>query len=458
MSKTTRKRKGRHLLEKKINANAAGIDMGAEELVVAIGADRDAEPVRTYSTFTNDLRAMACWLKEKGIETVAIESTGNYWIATYQILEEAGIEVCLVNARHLKAVPGKKTDVCDAQWLQHLHEAGLLRRSFRPSNQIASLRYLMRHRAELVGDGSRHLQLMQKVLTEMNIKLHHVFSDLDGLSAMRIIESILAGERDGEALWKLRDGRCKAPKEKFMAAIEGDWRPEYLFVLGQCLERWKSNAKDIERCDQQIESMVKAIGAPLEEPLPNEARLAGKNRRAQKNQLNFNLREEAWRIYGTDLFTLDGIGSGTVAVIMSELGSAEDILANFRSGGAFCSWLGLCPDNRITGGRVYRSKTRKIPNRVAQAFRLAAQSLWHAKSALGDFTRRMKARLGKAEGITAAAHRLARIFFAMIQTKKPYLEAIAFKASPDNTRRKIRRLKQMAKNLGFQILPHEQLA
>jgi transposase len=436
-------------LDPNVHPDAAGIDVGSEELVVAVGYGRSEETVRTFAAMTPGLHEMRDWLVEVGIRTVAMESTGNYWIAAYQILEEAGLEVCLVNARHVKGVPGKKTDVCDAQWLQQLHSAGLLRGSFRPEKEIVPIRYLMRHRSQLVAEGSRELQHMQKVLTEMNVKLHHVFSDLDGESAQRILEAILAGERDGEVLWALRDVRCRASKSVFSAAIQGDWRPEYLFVLAQCHKRYHQTRLAIQECDRQLVCLLAnvAVEKDSEDDGPGPSRC-----RRNKNDVGFDLRREAWRFYSVDLTTINGISMGTLAVLMSELGTGPQIRKAFRSAPAFCSWLGLCPDNRISGGKVLKSKTRAVANRVAAALRLAAQGLGHAHCELGSYCRRMKARLGKAEGITAVAHKLARLIFALITTRKPYNEAIAFAPSPQSVERKIRNLQNQAQRLGLQLV------
>ena len=232
--------------------DAAGIDVGAEEFVVAVPIGRCDEPVRTYTTFTSGVHALRDWLLEYGITTAAMESTGNYWITLYDALTEAGIDVYLVNARHVKGVPGKKTDVCDAQWLQQLHAAGLLRKSFRPALEIVPLRFLMRHRSEMVGDSAKQLQLMQKSLTEMNLKLQHVFSDIDGFSAQAIIDAILAGERDPAILAALRDKRCRSSAEDIIEALRGDYREEYLFVLRQSQQTYRQLREAIARCDEKL--------------------------------------------------------------------------------------------------------------------------------------------------------------------------------------------------------------
>ena len=448
-TKTRRRtnKKTRHLLDTNINPDAAGIDVGAEELVAAVPAERSAEPVRTFSTFTSGLHELRDWLLEHGVKTVAMESTGNYWIAAYQILEDAGLEVVLTNARHIKAVPGKKTDVCDAQWIQQLHRAGLLRKSFRPDRGIVPFRYLMRHRAGLVEKGSTCLRRMQKVLTEMNLKLHHVFSDIDGASSLAIIDAILGGERDPEVLWKLRDKRCRTTKADFLAAVEGDLRPEYLFVLGQELAAWREVGRQVAECDAQVEVLLAGVAGVTDAAAPVPCKKIG-----HKNAPGFDVRAEAFRFYGVDLSTIDGVSTTTLAVLMSELGTGEQVLENFRSAGAFASWLGLCPDNRISGGKVLKSKTRPVANRVSAALRMCAFCLNNSKGKLGQFNRRMKGRLGKAEGITATAHKIARIIYGMIESRKPYDDAEAFKTNPISEAKRLRALEKAAKSLGMKLV------
>lgn len=447
-SKSTKKSKG--VLERILHPDAAGIDVGAQELVVAVPEGRDERSVRTFESFTSSLFALRDWLLQCGIKTVAMESTGNYWIGIYGILEEAGLDVHLVNARHVKGVPGKKTDVCDARWLQQLHAAGLLAKSFRPPQEIAPIRYVMRHRSQLVESAGRHLLLMQKVLTEMNLKLQHVLSDIDGASARAIIDAILEGERDAEKLAALCDQRCRSPRAKIIAALQGDYRQEYLLVLAQCRNAWKRIQEDITQLDGELKGMISKVGEAAQESLPE-----GKPRQhaLHKNSPAFDIYDEAWRFYGVDLSSIDGISAGTIATLMTELGTGSQIRAAFASGQAFCSWLGLCPDNRISGGKVLKAKTRTVSNRVATAFRLAAQALSHNKAQLGDYCRRMKARLGKAEGITATAHKLARIVFSMIANRQTFDESKAFQLSPLRKAKRIKTLKKAAEKLGFQLIP-----
>ncbi|WP_295458010.1 IS110 family transposase [uncultured Thiodictyon sp.] len=436
--------------------DAAGIDIGADEIVAAVPPDRDAVSVRTFSSFTGGVHELRDWLLACGVKTVAMESTGNYWVTCFDVLEQAGIEVYLVNARHVKGVPGKKTDVCDAQWLQQLHAAGLLKKSFRPAQDILPLRYLMRHRAGLVSELSRQVLLMQKVLTEMNLKIHHVFSDLDGVSAQAIITAILAGERDPATLAALRDRRCKSSEQTVISALQGDYRPEYLFVLAQCQSQWLYQLKALAELDERIEVLIKGIA-----PLPNDGDDAAegapppalkKGKPPGKNTLRMDLQTEAARFYGVDLGAIDGVGSGLLGVMMSELGTREQILNAFPTPAQFCSWMGLNPANDISGGKVLKAKTRSVKNRLADAFRLCALGLANAKGLMGQYSRRIKGRLGKAEGITATAHKLARVVYAMIATGRPYDETEAFKITPQNRKKQLNKLEKQAEALGFQIV------
>lgn len=478
--KKNRPSKTQQCINTTAHPDAAGIDIGADEIVAAVPPDRDPVSVRTFSAFTGGVLELRDWLLACGVKTAAMESTGNYWVTTYDVLERAGIEVFLVNARHVKGVPGKKTDVCDAQWLQQLHSAGLLRKSFRPAQDILPLRYLMRHREGLVAELSRQVLLMQKVLTEMNLKIHHVFSDLDGVSAQAIITAILAGERDPAALAALRDRRCRSSEQDVIAALRGDYREEYLFVLGQCQGQWRNQLRILADLDERIEVLVTEIsppardghgasgdGAPADPPQPQQ--LAQPEQPEQparppvrpepkkvkppgKNALHVDMRAEAERFYGVDLTTIDGVGSGLLGVLMSELGPREQILGAFSTPARFCSWMGLNPANDISGGKVMRTGTRQVKNRLADAFRLCALGLANAKGLMGQYSRRIKGRLGKAEGITATAHKLARVVYAMIATGRTYDEKEAFRITPQNHKKQLNKLEKQALALGFKIV------
>jgi transposase len=406
--------------------------------------------VRTFGTFTSGVEAVCAWLLECGITTAAMESTGNYWITLYDTLARAGIEVYLVNARHVKGVPGKKTDVCDARWLQQLHAAGLLRKSFRPAPGIVPLRFLMRHRGEMGAECSRQLHLMQKTLTEMNLKLHHVFSDIDGTSAQAIIGAILAGERDAAKLAALRDRRCRSSLADIMEALRGDYREEYLFVLRQSVETWKHLRESIARCDEKLGALAAAVECGVAAGPPPAALRAC---RPAKNSPGFGVLETAWRFYGVNLAAVPGISAGLLAALVSEVGTREQMLASFRGPEAFASWLGLCPDNRISGGKVLKSKTRKVKCRLALALRLGVFGLQKSESRMGAYLRRMKGKLGKAEGTTAAAHKLARIIYGMIKSGREWDEKEAFQLTPQGEARRRKALEKQAAALGLTLQP-----
>jgi transposase len=449
-SKRARARQAGPILNPQTHPDAAGIDIGSMELVAALPPERSPQPVRTFSAFTSGVHALRDWLLEHNIKTVAIESTGNYWITVYDALQEAGLEVWLVNARAVKGVPGKKTDVCDAQWLQQLHAAGLLKKSHRPEKEIVPLRYVMRHRTDLVGQAGQQVQLMQKVLTEMNLKIHHVFSDVDGVSAQAIITAILAGERDPQKLAALRDKRCRSSQQDILEALRGDFRPAYLFVLRQLQHRWQQLQASLLECDAQLSTLLAAVEIQAPGPMP---KAPWSQRRTHKNMpVAVPIYEEAWRFYGVDLSVVPGIGGGLLSTLMTEVGTGPQMKAHFRDAHAFCSWLAVCPENRITGGRVLKAKTRKVSHRLADAFRLAAQSLSRANDLMGDYCRRMKGRLGKAEGIVAVAHKLARIVYAMITTGQAYNEKEAFKVTPTLLAKRLKNLHKQAAALGLQLV------
>jgi transposase len=433
-----------------LSPNAAGIDIGATEIYVSVRPDRDPEPVRAFPTFTEDLHSLADWLGACGVETVAMESTGVYWIPLFQILEARGFEVCLVNARYYQNVPGKRTDVSDCQWLRYLHSVGLLRPSFRPANQVCVLRSLVRHRDSLIQTASTHVLRMQKALDQMNLQIHHVISDITGLTGLRIVDAILAGQRNPKELADLRDGRIRASEETIMKALIGDYRREHLFTLKQSLAAWRNYQKLIAECDREIEAQLKTFddkvdtkSQPLVAVKVNRKRLFG-------NEPNFDLRGHLYRIFGVDLTAVPGMNILTAHTLLAEVGPD---LSRFRTASAFASWLGLCPDNDISGGKKLSVKTRHVSNRAAGALRMAANGLYKSHSWLGDFYRRMRAKLGSPKAITAAAHKLARIIFHILTTRQPYDETIFAKLEEKARVRTEARLKAQAKALGFQLVP-----
>jgi transposase len=432
-----------------LHPHAAGIDIGAKAIQVAVPLDADRKPVRTFTTFTDDLHALRDWLKACGVKTVAMESTSVYWIPLFQILEAAGLEVCLVNARHCKNLPGRKTDVSDCQWLQYLHSVGLLRASFRPPEHICAVRSLLRHRSALVRYASDHVRHLHKALAQMNLQIHNVITDITGVTGLAILEAILAGERDGQKLAALKDHRIKASHDTIARSLLGDWRREHLFVLQQALDTWKHYQHLISRCDAQIEKDLAAFDSKMEgkeNPLPPAATT---HKKPQRNEPRFDARSELHRLCGVDLTQVPGVQVNTALVLFTELG--PDFVARFPTAKCFASWLGLCPDNRITGGKIISVKTREVKSRSADALRLAAQSLWRAKNYLGDCFRRWKARLGTPKAITAMAHKLARILWHLMKHRVPYDPSVWQQAEEKLRQKKIKRLHQSAAALGFQL-------
>lgn len=426
------------------NPDTAGIDISPYCMHVAVPPDRDPDPVRQFGAFTADLRAIVAWLKACGIRSVAMESTGVYWIPLYQLLSDEGFEVCLVNARHYKNVPGRKTDVCDAAWLQYLHSVGLLKASFRPAQEICAIRSIARHREALIREGAEHVQHMQKALDEMNLHLHHVIDDLTGKTGLAIVNAILAGEREPEALAKLRAPNIKAKPETIKKALEGDYRPEHLFVLRQALESWRHFGDQIARCDQEMERMTAALESTVDTSAYQPPQ-KGKS----KNQPEGDWERLLLRSLGVDLTAVPAVKVATAQVILTEIGTDW---SRFPSASQFASWLTACPDNDTSGGKVLRRKTRRSSQRVKRALRLAAQSLRHSKTALGEKYRRLRAHLGTPKALTAMAHALARIAWYMVTHKTPYDESIFAENERKYQERRRKRLLKEARSLGLQLV------
>lgn len=401
-----------------LNLNAAGIDIGSREHYVAVPADRDPKPVQSFKSFTCDLHRLADWLQACRIDTVAMESTGVYWIPLYQILESRGFQVYLVNARNIKNVPGRKSDVLDCQWIQKLHTFGLLNSSFRPTDEICVLRCYLRQRENLISSASRCIQHMQKALTEMNIQLANVISDISGQTGLAIIRAIVRGERDPNKLAQMRDYRVHASVETIAKSLQGNWRQELVFNLSQALALYDIYQSKIAECDCQIQTHLGTFPNNIdavEKPLP--ARKADK--RPHGNSPQFDLRDELYRISGVDLTLIDGIDIVTSQSIISEIGLD---MTRWKTEKHFASWLGLCPDNRITGGKVIKRRSRHVINRASHALRMAALTLRKSKSALGANFRRLNAHLGAPKTITAMAHKLARLVYRMLKYGRNYVD------------------------------------
>ena len=393
--------------------NAAGIDIGSAAHFVAVPPDRDDQPVREFASFTADLHSLADWLDACGVDTVAMESTGVYWIPLYGLLESRGFTVLLVNARHVKNASGRKSDVLDCQWLQQLMSFGLLHGAFRPADQVCVLRCLSRQRTMLLRSQGRFVQHMQKALTQMNIQLANVISDVAGETGQKILRAIVAGERDGLALARLKNSRVRASEDEIAKSLQGSWRAEHLFALKQALDAFDFCGTQLAECDAQIQGQLQALHVREDEPAK------GKKRGRARNAPKFDLRTQLFQMCGVDLTRIDGIDVTTALVVVSEVGAD---MGKFPSDKHFASWLGLCPGTKITGGKVMSGRTKRCANRAAQALRLAAAALRSSQSALGAYYRRMCARMDKPKAVTAAAHKLARLIYAMLTHGQEYTD------------------------------------
>jgi transposase len=429
--------------------NAAGIDIGSASHYVAVPPDRDDEPVRKFASFTVDLHRLADWLEACGVETVAMESTGVYWIALFEVLDARGFTVLLVNARHVKNVSGRKSDVLDCQWLQQLMSYGLLRGAFRPADAVCVLRSYSRQREMLLGSQSRHVQHMQKALVQMNIQLSTVISDVAGATGQRILRAILAGERNGHVLADLRDARIQASADEIAKSLQGNWREEHLFALKQAVALFDFYATQLAECDAVIENQLIALAVHADTPLP------GKKRSRARNEPRFDLRERLFQMCGVDLTRIDGINVTTALVVMSEIGVD---MTRFETVKHFTSWLGLCPGTKITGGKLLSGKTKRSANRAAQALRLAAAALRTSKSALGAYFRRMCSRMDKPKAITAAAHKLARLIYTLLTKGQEYTDQGQDYFEERYRQRVLHNLTQRAAKMGMRVVPAEVVA
>ena len=426
--------------------NAAGIDIGSASHYVAVPPDRDDESVREFSSFTEDLHALADWLKACDVDTVAMESTGVYWIPLFELLESRGFTVLLVNARHVKNVSGRKSDVLDCQWLQQLMSYGLLCGAFRPDNAICILRALWRQRGMLLRSQGRQVQHMQKALTQMNVQLANVISDVVGETGQKILRAIVAGERDGQVLAAMKDARIRASHAEIAKSLQGNWRTEHLFSLQQALAMFDFIGTQVAECDREIEEQLRALQTYDGEP-PE-----GKKKARTRNAPKFDLRTQLFKMCGVDLTRIDGINVTTAIAVISETGSD---MSRFPTVGHFTSWLGLCPGTKITGGKVMSGKTKQVANRAAQALKLAAAALRSSQSALGAYFRRMCARMDKPKAVTAAAHKLARLIYMMLTKGEEYTDQGQDYYEERYRERVLRQLAQRAEKMGMRLVPGE---
>ena len=458
-----RTRKPTHIENRPLlEPNAAGIDIGAREMYVAVPADRDEHPVRVFDTFTADLRELADWLVACGVTTVAMESTGVYWIPIFEILAARGLRPYVVNARHMKNVPGRRTDWHECQWIQFLHAVGLLRAAFRPETQVCALRTVIRHRGELVQMAAQHVQHMHKALTQMNLQIQHVISDMTGVTGLAIIDAILAGERDPVALAQWRDPRIKAGREIVERSLVGNWQAEHLFTLKQSRRLYAEYQQQLAECDVEIERLVGEFTPrvdPQVKPLPpdrkknrNYAKKRNKRAKTQPGTRTFDLRSEVYKLFGVDVTQIPGL-EFLALQLFSELGRD---MTRWATAACFVSWLALCPDNDISGGRVLWRGKRKVHNRAGQLFRMAAQSLERQTSPLGDYLRRMKAKIGPQAAYTATAHKIAVIFYTMVKNQVEYDQTIWEKRDAQRRQKHTATLQRQAKRLGYQLTPIEE--
>jgi transposase len=431
-----------------VNLNAAGIDIGSEQHWVAVPEGRDKQNVRSFSSFTTSLLELAVWLERCGVKTVAMESTGVYWIPLFELLQQRGFEVLLVNAHHVKNVPGRKDDSLDCQWLQKLHTFGLLRGSFRPDQEIVALRGYLRHRDTLVAQSAAWVQRMHKALAQMNLQLHNVLADVTGVTGLAIIREIVAGERDPACLARHRDHRCRASQAQIIASLTGNYRDEHVFALRQALQCYDFYQQQQRECDVEIERVLGDLAAKQGKPsaaLPS----ARKKNTHSYNEPRFDVRPLLFALVGVDVTQLPGISPYNGLKLITEVGSD---MTRFKSEKHFASWLTLSPHVNASGGRVLSSRTRPSANRAAHVFRLAALALGRSDTALGAFYRRLSARVGKPKAITALARKLAILFYRVLTGQLTPQTLAADHYDQHQRDRNLRALKRRAKTLGFSLL------
>lgn len=435
-----------------INPFAAGIDIGSRFHVVAVSPNLCKEPVQTFQAFTSDLQRMADWLIAMGTKTVVMESTGVYWVAAFEVLESRGLDVILANAREARAVPGRKSDVNDAQWLQRLHACGLLRASFRPGRDIAELRTYLRARERHTDYAAAHIQHMQKALTFMNIQLQHVISNITGVTGMRIIRAIVTGERDPDKLAALRDVRCRESIATVRNALVGNYQPEHIFTLKQALALYDFYQQKIDECDAEIERTVARLN--LDRPIPEAPLPKAKHRTKQVSDPNFDVRTAMYQLAGIDLTQIHGIGPFLALRLVAECGTD---LSRWRTAKHFTSWLKLSPGCKISGGKVLSAHTRKTSSRLTVALRLAAVTVGRSNTALGAFYRRLAGRIGNAKAVTATARKIAVLFYNAMRYGQDYRDPGADLYEQQYRDRVIKQLHRRAAQFGLILQPQNSL-
>jgi transposase len=429
-----------------IQPDAAGIDISSKEHYVAVNPERDNDPIRCFGSFTEDLHTICTWLKKCKVSTVAMEATGIYWLSLFLVLEEAGFEVLLVNARHVKNVRGKKTDVSDAEWIRQLHSCGLLSASFQPDEFTRKLRTYMRHRKNLLEMAATHIRMMQKAMEQMNIKLQHVISDITGKSGMAIIQAILHGERDTENLVALLDGRIKANKEDVKRSLQGVWKEENIFELEQSFEMYHLYRSKIMGCDKRIKNILLQKSGPEQRGHESKKQCVKSN----KNNLHFDATQILQQITGTDITEIFGINDSNAIEILCETGFD---MSKWPTEKHFTAWLNLAPNNKISGGKILSSRIPKKKNRAGQVFRLAAYAIQRSDNWLALFYHRIKFRAGVKKAITATARKIAVIFYKMVKDRIMF-NPVSIDAYAENFKqRQLKKLERQAKSFGLKLAP-----
>lgn len=434
-----------------VNPKAAGVDIGGVEIVACVSGDEATQLVRAFGNYTVDLQALGSWLQEYDVKTVAMESTGVYWIPLFEELEREGFECLLISSRSLRRVAGRKSDITDAQWIQTLHSYGLLESSFRPQAELIALRTLLRHRGQLIEHRSPHIQHMQKALLQMNVHLSQAVSDITGVTGLKIIEAILSGERSPAKLADLREPGCKKSAEEIGKALTGTWREEHLFVLKQSMEMFSFYSEQITACDEEIERVYGLTCLDREggevQPLSQRKRNSHSKNKPKNAE---SIRQHLKRISGVDLSIVHGFGVSLAQTVLMEVGTD---MSKFPSEKHFCSWLGLAPKHEISGGKVLKNKTLKTKNRAGQAFRMAAQSVKQADCIFGAMYRRMRARLGPAQATVATAHAIARVVYRMLKYQVEYETISVAEYEQKYKEQQLKYMKKKAAKLGYQLLP-----
>ena len=433
-----------------VHEHAAGVDIGAHEIMVCVQGGDTTQIVRSFGSYTVDLQGIGIWLEEHGVETVAMESTGVYWIPLFEELERRGFHCHLISSRSLRRVPGRKSDVVDCQWIQTLHSYGLLESAFRPEADLVALRTLLRHRAQLIQHRAPHILHMQKALLQMNIQLSQALSDVSGATGQAIIRAIVAGERDPHKLAGLRNYRCKKDETEIAKALTGTWREEHLFILKQSLELYDFYTRQLEECDAEIELTYSLVRPQAEQSDLQQLPEGKRNSHSKNAPKEVQVRKHLKRICGVDITAVHGISASLAQTVILEVGTQ---MSKFPNEKHFCSWLGLAPKNEISGGKILKNKTLKTKNRAGQAFRMAAGSVMRADCAFGAFYRRQKARLGPAQAAVATAHLIARVVYRMLKYRVEYEPLSVVQYELHYRAQQIRYLQKKAAKFGFQLTP-----